>query len=74
MSSTLGVNMSNKVRHFREKAGISQTELARRIHVACTNLSAIECGRLAAWPKVRKVLVKALNVPETELFPNGKEG
>lgn len=62
--------MSNKVRKFREKAGISQTELARQIHIACTNLSAIECGRLAAWPKARKALAKALKVSGTELFPN----
>jgi transcriptional regulator with XRE-family HTH domain len=63
--------MSNKVREFREKAGISQTELARRVRIACTNLSAVECGRLAAWPKVRKALSRELRVSEAELFPNG---
>lgn len=60
----------NKIREFRQKAGISQTELARRICIACTNLSAIECGRLAPWPKVRRALVEALKVSEAELFPN----
>ena len=60
----------NKLRETREKAGLSQTELARRVCIACTNLSAIECGRLAPWPKVRKALARALKVTEAELFPN----
>jgi len=62
--------MTNKVREFREKAGISQTELARRIRIACTNLSAVECGRLAPWPKVRKALARELKIPESDLFPD----
>lgn len=59
----------NKIREFREKAGMSQVELARRARIASTNLSAIECGRLAAWPKARAALAKALKVPEADLFP-----
>jgi len=61
--------MNNRVREYREKEGISQTELARRICIACTNLSAIECGRLAAWPKVKRALSKVLKIPEGDLFP-----
>jgi len=60
---------NHKLREYREKAGMSQTELAWQVHIACTNLSAIECGRLAPWPKVKKALSKALKVPEDELFP-----
>lgn len=62
----------NRVREYRERAGISQTELARRAYIACTNLSAIECGRLSAWPKVRRALAEALGIPEVELFPDGQ--
>jgi len=61
----------NRIKEVRIKKGLSQTELARRAHVASTNLSAVECGRLAAWPKLRKSLVRILGVPEYELFPNG---
>ena len=58
----------NKVREIREAAGLSQVELACRAHIASTNLSAIERGKLVAWPKARKPLAKALKVPEAELF------
>lgn len=60
----------NRVREFRENAKISQVELARRIRIASTNLSALERGRLAPWPKVRKALAHALRTSEAELFPD----
>jgi DNA-binding XRE family transcriptional regulator len=60
----------NKVREFRQKAGITQTELAWRVHIPCTNMSAIECGRLAPWPKVRKAIAEALGICESEIFSN----
>ncbi len=59
----------NRVREIREKVGMSQVELGCRARIASTNISSIECGRLAAWPKARKALAKALKVPEAELFP-----
>lgn len=59
----------NKIREIREAAGLSQVELACRAHIASTNLSAIERGRLVPWPKARKALAKALKIPEAELFP-----
>jgi putative transcriptional regulator len=62
--------IQNKVKEYREKSGISQTQLARRVEIASQNLSAIERGKLEAWPKVRKDLAKVLNVPESELFPS----
>lgn len=60
---------AHRIREYREKAGLSQVELARRVEVASTNLSAIECGRLAPWPKVKKALARELKVSEAELFP-----
>jgi len=59
----------NKIREFRERVGLSQVKLARLARIASTNLSAIERGRLAPWPKARKALARALKVPESELFP-----
>jgi len=59
----------NRVRETREKVGMSQVELARRARIASTNLSSIECGRLAPWPKARRALSRALRIPEAELFP-----
>jgi len=63
----------NRIREFREKGGLSQVELARRVRIASTNLSAIECGRLAAWPKVKRALARVLKVSQAELFPDGTE-
>lgn len=65
--------VENRVKEFREKAGLSQVELARRTRMASPALSAIERGRLLAWPKVRRRLAKVLKTTEAELFP-GDEG
>ena len=62
----------NRIREFREKAGMSQVELARRARIASTNLSAIECGKLAPWPKVKRSLARVLKCNQAELFPPEK--
>ena len=63
----------NKVREVREGMGISQVELARRIHIHPSNLSCIENGRVVAWPKARRSLARVLKTTIAELFPNGEE-
>ena len=59
----------NRLKEYRGKAGLSQTELGWRAKMAGQNISAIERGTLAPWPRAKKALAKALNVSETELFP-----
>ena len=59
----------NRLKEYREKAGLSQTELGWRAKMAGQNISAIERGTLAPWPRARKALAEALNVYECELFP-----
>jgi transcriptional regulator with XRE-family HTH domain len=67
--------MRNRLKEYREKAGLSQTELAWRAKMAGQNISAIERGTLAPWPRAKKALADALKVTETELFPEeGREG
>lgn len=61
--------LSNRLKEYRERAGLSQTELAWLTRMAGQNISAIERGTLAAWPRARKALADALKVAETELFP-----
>ena len=64
----------NKVREVRVKKGMSQTELARRTHIHPSNLSAVERGRLIAWPKAKRSLARVLKTTIAELFPsNGEE-
>ena len=65
--------MTNRIKEFREQKGLSQVEVARRARVAAQNLSAVERGRLSAWPKLRRSLVRILGVAECELFPNGHQ-
>ena len=59
----------NRVKEFREMAGLTQVELARRARIASPNLSSIERGRLAAWPRMKRALSKALKCTEIDLFP-----
>ena len=64
----------NKVREVREEKGISQVELARRIHIHPSNLSSIENERVTPWPKAKRSLARVLKTTIAELFPsNGKE-
>ena len=60
--------MNNRLKEYREKAGLSQTELAGMAKMAAQNISAIERGKLAPWPRARKALAEALKVAEAELF------
>jgi transcriptional regulator with XRE-family HTH domain len=60
--------IKNRLKEYREKAGLSQTELAWLAKMAGQNISAIERGTLAPWPKARKALAEALAVAENELF------
>jgi transcriptional regulator with XRE-family HTH domain len=60
---------NNRLKEYRERAGLSQTELAWRAKMAGQNISAIERGTLAPWPRARKSLAEALQVGEAELFP-----
>lgn len=62
---------TNKLREFREKAGLSQSELGRRAGIAESNLSKIENGLWQAWPKARRRLARVLKVRISELFPEG---
>ena len=70
--------IKNRLKEYREKAGLSQTELAWRSRMAGQNISAFERGTLAPWPKAKKALAKALNISESELFPeedgDGQDG
>ena len=59
----------NRLKEYREKAGLSQTELGWLAKMAGQNISAIERGTLAPWSRAKKALAEALNISESELFP-----
>lgn len=66
--------MENKIREYREKLGLSQTQLAQKISLAPGNLSNLENGKRNPWSKVRRDLARVLGATESELFPNNREG
>ena len=59
----------NRIREFRERLNISQVELSRRARVASPNLSSLERGKLAPWPRIQHRLARALKTTLEELFP-----
>ena len=61
--------VENRLREHREAVKMTQSELARRCRVASTNISAVEAGRVIAWPRLRKAISRVLKVPEPEIFP-----
>jgi transcriptional regulator with XRE-family HTH domain len=61
----------NRIKEYREKLGISQVELARRARMASPNLSNLEKGRLAPWPRIKRTLARVLKTTPEELFPEG---
>ncbi len=64
----------NRVREYRENRGFSQVEVARRVGIATPNISAVEAGRVMAWPKLRRALAKILKTIQKELFPEDGSG
>jgi transcriptional regulator with XRE-family HTH domain len=61
--------INNRLKEYRRRAGLSQTELAWLARMAGQNISAIERCTLVPWPRARKALAEALKVDESELFP-----
>lgn len=60
--------MTTNLKFFREKAGITQAEFARRIGVKPPLLCQVENGQRKPWPKLLKDAATALDVPETALL------
>lgn len=63
--------MWNNLREYREKAGMTQVELARRSRIASTNISNFERGVWVPWDKAKRRLARALKTTEDMLFPEG---
>jgi predicted transcriptional regulator len=68
----------NRIREFREKAGLSQVQLAMLSGVPNSMISDFELGKRHVWPKARRALSEVLSealkvkISEAELFGNGK--
>jgi len=60
----------NRLRAMRFARGLNQRELSEKAHTPQSLVSAIERGVLKPWPAVIGRLAKALECPQSELFPD----
>jgi len=63
----------SRVKFYRMRAGLTQTELARLAGVNRVSLAHVERGRLKPWPALRLRLAQALGVSEAELFDDRQD-
>ena len=64
--------MGNKIKNLREKAGLSQTELAEKLGLSKSVISAYEKGIRNPSFKVLPLLAEALNVSQLYFFEKGE--
>jgi len=60
----------NRVREYREAAGLNQRQLAERCHISPSIISEVENQNRRSYPKVRRQIARVLRVPIREVFPN----
>lgn len=68
----MGTTMGTKIKDLREKAGMTQTELANKLGVSKSVVSAYEKGIRNPSYKVLPLLAKAFNVTELYFFEKGE--
>src|SRR5581483_11350094 len=52
-----------KIRHYRDEAGLDQTEAARAINIKQAQMSNVESGKARITPENLKTLIKLLDIP-----------
>ncbi len=67
IKNTVGVAVGNNIRVVRERVGLSQTDLANKIHSDRQYLYKIEKGKVGISIIKLAVIAKALNVDLSEL-------
>lgn len=60
--------IGDNIRHFREKAGLSQTQLAEKLNVVRQTVSKWEQGKSVPDAEMCKSLAKTFNIPVSDLF------
>jgi len=60
----------NYIRHFRQEALLTQAGLAHRAGLSTEMVRSIEVGRRPGGWRSRKLIARALDVPEHVLFPH----
>ena len=68
----MGLSMGTKIKDLREKAGMSQTELADKLGLSKSVISAYEKGIRNPSFKVLPLLAQTFNVTELYFFEKGE--
>ena len=68
----MGLTMGNKIKNLREKAGMSQTELADKLGLSKSVISAYEKGVRNPSYKVLPLLAETFNVSQLYFFEKGE--
>ncbi len=68
----MGLSMGTKIKDLREKAGMTQTELADKLGLSKSVVSAYEKGIRNPSFKVLPLLAKIFNVTELYFFEKGE--
>lgn len=58
----------NRLKLFREKAGVSQGQLARITGYSNSVITLAENNYMKSYPKLREKIAYALNIDEAEIF------
>ena len=68
----MGLTMGEKIKDLREKSGMTQTELANKIGVSKSVISAYEKGIRNPSYKVVPLIAKVFNVSQLYFFEKGE--
>ena len=68
----MGLTMGEKIKNLREKAGMSQTELAEKLGLSKSVISAYEKGVRNPSFKVLPLLAETFNVSQLYFFEKGE--
>lgn len=58
---------TTRLRELRDRASLSQEELAEKAGVSRATIADLEAGKRTAWPKTRRKIAEALGVEPHEL-------
>ena len=68
----MGLSMGTKIKNLREKAGMTQTELAEKLGLSKSVISAYEKGIRNPSFKILPLLAQTFNVTELYFFEKGR--
>ena len=63
------LSIGKRIRRFRRNTGLTQEQLADRIHISTTHVGLVEVGRRRMSLKTMQKVAKALGVKVRDLIP-----